>query len=191
MKTLYCISMLALSMAAQAEPTALFTGAFALSNWTITQQGGSIVTALAPASVRLVGANDDRGPSEQNMTIAAPTAGTVGFNWSYATSDSAPVWDAFGFLLNGSFIPVSDDLADVVQQGSFSFVVQAGDVFGFSAFSFDSSNGAASTNISAFRFNPVSAPVPEPSTWALGALGLAAVAAWGRANRTRRSKEHA
>jgi hypothetical protein len=175
LKALLCIPILTLALSAQAELVSQFTGNFDVSRWTITQQGGVVDTSAAPGAVSITGADDDSGPSEQSMTITALEDGVVAFSWAYETQDSAPVWDAFGFLLNGTFIPVSDDLGDVTQAGSFSYSVRMNDVFGFSVVSFDSFGGAATAMVSGFTFTPADdppAPVPTPSTLPLVLLAL-------------------
>lgn len=188
LKALLCIPILTLALTAQAETVSQFTGSFDVSRWTITQQGGVVDTSLAPGAVSITGANDDSGPSEQSMTIAALEDGMVSFSWSYETQDSAPVWDAFGFLLNGAFIPVSDDLGELTQSGSFSYSVRLGDVFGFSILSFDSAGGAATSVVSRFTFAGADDPpvnVPAPATLPLALLALLGT---GGALRTRRGQ---
>lgn len=175
LKALLSIPILTLALSAQAGLVSQFTGNLDVSRWTITQQGGVVDTSLAPVAVSLTGANDDRGPSEQSMTISALEDGVVAFSWSYETQDSAPVWDAFGFVLNGAFIPVSDDLGDLTQAGSFSYSVRMDDVFGFSVMSFDSGGGAATALVSRLTFTPADdppAPVPAPATLPLVLLAL-------------------
>ena len=178
MKALRCLPVMTLALSAQAATVVeQFSGAFDVSQWAITTQGGVIDTLAAPLTVMFTGANNDSGPSEQTMLIAAPSAGFVSFNWVYETLDSAPLWDAFSFTVNGAFNPVSDDLAGTSQSGSFTIKVASGDVFGFSAQSFDSANGSASTWVSGFRFEEISA-VPEPGTLPLMLVALAGGLAW-------------
>lgn len=189
LKALLCVPCLTFALSAHADTVSLFTGDFDVSKWTITEQGGMVDTALAPDSVSLIGADDDSGPTDQRMTIGALQDGVVSFRWSYETLDGAPVWDAFGFVLNGSFIPVSDDLGDFTQSGDFSYTVSLGDIFGFSIQSFDSSGGAATAVVSGFGFTGAVAPppsgVPTPATLPLVLLALLSA---GAALRSRRGQ---
>ena len=89
-----------------------FSGYYAPANWTQSIQGdGSIDTSTAPGSILLVGANNWTGVDlNQNtdFTIAAPTAGTVSFDWNFSTID-LPEFDPFGYLLNGAFTQLTNN----------------------------------------------------------------------------------
>lgn len=158
-----------------------FAGDYAPGNWTQTIQGdGSIDTSGAPASITLTGANDGGGNQNTDFTIAAPTAGTVSFDWSYTTTDIA-FYDPFGYLLNGAFTQLTDDGGSSNQSGSASFSVLAGDMFGFRQNSLDSCCGRASTTISNFNGPIAPASVPGP----LPILGVGAAFAYSRRLRRR------
>jgi len=152
-----------------------FTGDYDVTNWTTTLDGGSIDTSNAPNDIVLTSSDLGGGAaSSQTFTIAAATAGTVNFFWQFNTQDVDDAsFDPFGWLLNGAFTSLSDDLGNDFQYGFETFTVAAGDVFGFSANSTDSQLGVATSKVQNFVFEPVSA-VPEPSTYALmlGGLGL-------------------
>jgi hypothetical protein len=166
--------MLALALSAHGATLNEFTGPFDVSQWSLSTSGGVIDTSAAPASIRFVSSDDGSGPTAQTMTIAATTAATVAFSWTYNTQDSAPVWDAFGFTVNAVFHPVSVDIDPLSQAGNSSFTIAAGDVFGFAALSYDSASGAATTVISSFSFTEIPAvPVPEPATLPMMSLALA------------------
>lgn len=82
-----------LAHAATAQVVTDFQGAFAPGNWTTTITPGSdgSVSVNAPTSVTLTSAtNGTTGgpPSDVDYTIAAPSDGTVTFDWSYTTTDS-------------------------------------------------------------------------------------------------------
>ena len=59
-----------------------------VTNWTTTMTPGtsdaSVDTSLAPASVTLIGADNEVGPSNLDFTVAAHSNGTVSFNWDYS-----------------------------------------------------------------------------------------------------------
>ena len=157
-----------------------FSGPYAVGNWTQTVDGGSINTGGAPGSVSLtssdVGGGTPTNASSQVFTIAAVADGLVSFDWAYKTSDSlGPSFDPFDFLLNASFQQLSDDFGADEQNGSFSWPVSAGDVFGFRAFSQDSCCGPATTEVSNFT-----APVPEPEIYAMMGMGLGLLGWLGR-----------
>jgi hypothetical protein len=110
-----------------------FAGTYAPPNWTqLIVQDGSVDTTNAPTSITVIGSDDSSGlPGQTDFTIAAPSAGTVTFDWNYTTGDISAEYDPFGYLLNGSFFQLTNDsIAD--QSGSATFAVLPGDVFGFS-----------------------------------------------------------
>jgi len=149
-----------------------FSGPYAPANWTFGNTGGStngmVDTSGAPASITLTGGSSGSGSSgTTNFTIAAVASGTLNFHWSYSSSDSGS-YDIGNFLLNGNptFLAANNSQGS----GDFSIALNAGDVFGFQVFSADNLFGAGILTISNF-----SAPVPEPATIALFALGAAGV----------------
>ena len=173
----------ALGLAANpSQALTMFAGAYAPANWTqAVQPDGSINTAGAPASIALTSADNNDGESRKtDFTIAAPLAGTVSFDWTYATADLYPEYDPFGYLLNGAYVPLSNDSGLSNQSGSASFPVLAGDVFGFRQNTNDSIGGGAATTISNFN-GPAAASVPGP----LPLLGAGAAFGWSRQLRKR------
>ncbi|MFM6321705.1 MAG: PEP-CTERM sorting domain-containing protein [Microcystis panniformis] len=165
---------LAAASGASAATVFGFQGPYAPINWTFTNSNadGSVNTGGAPASISLTGGDngsDNFGTTDYTTTAAA--AGTVTFDWDYSTADiDGPFFDRFGYLLNGSFTQVTNNGGGVVQNGTSTFNVLAGDSFGFRIFTTDNISGRGSVTISNF-----SAPIPEPSTvlslLALGGLG--------------------
>ena len=117
-----------------------------------------------------------------DFTIAAPTAGTVSFDWNFSTLDGAQ-YDPFGYLLNGVFTQLTNDLGSQTQSGSASFSVLSGDVFGFRQNSQDSGHGRASTTISNFNGPTAAAPASVPGP--LPILGVGAAFAYSRRLRRR------
>jgi hypothetical protein len=169
-----------------AQALTQFAGYYAPANWTQSIQGdGSINTGGAPASISLSGA-DDNSDTNQNtdFTIAAPTAGTVSFDWAYSNPDDSPQFDPFGYLLNGAFTQLTINDSNLTQSGPVSFSVLAGDVFGFRQNSIDSRYGRASTTISNFN-GPLAASGPASVPGPLPLLGAGAAFGWSRQLRRR------
>jgi len=184
-KTIAPIGLAGATLGLAANPAQALTqlaGYYAPANWTQSiQPDGSIDTSNAPTSITLRGANNGGGNISTDFTIAASLAGTVSFDWSFATTDlDGPVFDPFGYLLNGDFTRLTDNGGGQSQSGSVSFSVLAGDVFGFRQNSTDSLNGRASTTISNFN-GPVLQSVPGP----LPLLGAGAAFGWSRQLRKR------
>ena len=171
-----------------AQALTQFAGDYAPANWDQRIQGdGSIYTGGAPDSISLAGANDaSTSPLTQNtdFRFIAPSAGTVSFDWAYMTADMGPLYDPFGYLLNGAFTRLTNDLGGLNQSGSGSFSVLAGDVFGFRQNSDDSGGGRASTTISNFN-GPSAASGPASAPGPLPLLGAGAAFGWSRQLRKR------
>jgi len=172
---------LAAASSASAATVFGFQTPYAPINWTFTNSNadGSVNTGGAPASISLTGGNDGSGvPGTTDYTTTAAAAGTVTFDWNYSTADD-PFFDPFGYLLNGSFTQVTNDGGGVVQNGTSTFNVLAGDSFGFRIATSENNFGRASVTISNFSApGPMAPPptsVPEPSTvlslLVLGGLG--------------------
>jgi hypothetical protein len=182
------IALAATSLALAANPAqalTLFDGYYAPANWTQTiQPDGSINTGGAPASITLTGADNGGGNKNTDFTIAAPSGGTVSFNWSFLTADG-PFYDPFGYLLNGAFTQLTDNDGAQNQTGSASFNVLAGDVFGFRQNSDDSIFGRASTTITLFNGPVVNGPVAASVPGPLPLLGAGAAFGWSRQLRKR------
>jgi len=64
-----------------------FAGTYAPPNWTqLIVQDGSVDTTNAPTSITVIGSDNGAGSSGQtDFTIAAPSAGTVSFDWNHTT----------------------------------------------------------------------------------------------------------
>jgi hypothetical protein len=175
-----------LALAMSASASADFVGAYDTANWTISNPGGGAVDlGAAPGSITLTSGNAGIA-GDTLFTIAAVNAATVSFDWSYVTND---LWgesgtDAFGYVLNGVFtslINPNQDFTVSTQSGSATFSVNAGDVFGFNANTFDGLYGSSVTTVSAF--NVAAVPVPG-AVWLFGSvMGMFGVALRKRGSR--------
>ncbi|GAB3257667.1 PEP-CTERM sorting domain-containing protein [Chitinimonas naiadis] len=180
-KALYAVLLSGLMGLVSVPASASFVSYYKTSSWTQSLNGGSINLTGAPNTIKLTSSNDGTGPDNTDMTIKAEAAGTVFFNWNYVTSDrDGPAYDPFGWLFNNVFHQLTSG-TDRNQNGTVSFNVKAGDVFGFRIFAKDSTLGSATATVSNFV-----APnrIPEPASIALTGLALAFMAGMRRRNRS-------
>ncbi len=183
MKKLLATAVFLAATAAQASTTVGFTGDYGVPNWAtdFTSPCTSCFTIHSASDLTLGGADgdDDLLDHFTDSFITVPTNATITFDWDYRTEDD-PAYDPFGVITdNGSgllFTQLSDDIGGSPQSGTRSFVVAAGDVFGFRVWSIGSEFGAATGHIGNFRVDVV----PEPTTLALLVIALAAGAATRR-----------
>ena len=177
--------LLGFSMTASAD----FSGYYAPSNWLIGHAPdaltdfGSFNTTGAPGSITLVGSDSNPAVdtfSRVDFTIIAPAAGTFSFNWAYTSTDTAGAfYDPAGYRKNGQFQLTADGGGNS-QSGLVSVLVAAGDTIGFHVTTLDNLGGSASLTISNFH-----APVPEPASVAMLALGLLGLGGAAAARRRR------
>lgn len=174
-------ALLALTLFASAPALADFTGAYNVSNWTETLNGGSIVLTAEPRLIVLISSENQDEFQATDFTITAPEAGLISFDWGYLNGDiNGSFFDPFGYLVNGQFFQLTVDGEFSVQSGSASFQVASGDEFGFRMFSTDSQLGASYASVRNFN----AAPVPEPETYAMMLAGLALVGRFARGRHT-------
>ena len=161
-----------------------FSGSYAPNNWTLTNSNadGFVDTSNAPGSISLTGGNNWSYESGQTAyTTTAAVNSLVSFNWYYSTTDWEPYYDPFGFLLNGVFTELTDPWGSQSQSGTYSTLLNAGDIFGFAVNTTDNSYGSASVTISDFE----ATQVPEPAS----VLGLLAFGALGAGAKLKRNKK--
>ena len=198
-------TLLALALAALAVPAqAQFSGPYAPANWltattgTLAGTGTSAGSASFSSSLlTLVGGNGVApagseascvggtyafaGPCQIQTTIGVP--GTYSFHWSYLTADAdGPAGDIFGVLVNGVRTSLSDPGGSISQSGDRTFTASSS--FGWFLNCSDCTGGAATAMITNFT---VAQPIPELSTYALMAAGLAALGAISRRRREGRT----
>lgn len=151
-----------------------FTGPYDISNWTFSNSNGTdgfLDTSNAPTSVLIASGNNgpiDNG-ANTDFSIVAPFSGSVGFDWSYSTTDG-PFWDRFLVGVDGVFIQLTDNNGSQTQSGSYSISLLEGQLLTLRVFTVDAILGRGETTISNFY------AVPEPTSMAifgLGALGFA------------------
>lgn len=142
-----------------------FTKSFHINNWVSTPDTGSIDISDTPKFLKLTSSNifiETEISREYNTSfiITIPSNGTIKFDWLYNPIEE-PVYDPFGYLLNGTFFVISNNDGETSseQRGTFQKAINAGDIFGFNARSTDGRYGASTTFISNFSFT-VSPTVP-------------------------------
>src|SRR5690242_2261206 len=101
--------------------------------------------------------------STTTYTAVALAAETLTFSWTYTTFDlNGSAEDPGGYVLNGVYTQLSDDNFSYTgglfnTQGTVTFTVNAGDVYGFYVSSFDNFNGAGEIDVTS-----AAAAVPGP-----------------------------
>ena len=172
-------TLLAAALFAASAAHAAFTGGFAPANWTQTP-GTGLVNSFSTTDLSMSSGNSgSNNPSNTDVTIALLGGGTVSFNWDYTTSDSGPpLFDPFSVLNpSPSSLQLTIDLGANTQNGTYSFIANAGDVIGFRIRTVDNLFGSATVRISNFNFapgDPAPNPAPEPGGVALMAAALLA-----------------
>ena len=122
-----------------------------------------IFLASSPTTYQVITISSDNLSGAEgftDLTVDVTDAATVSFDWDYTTNDGA-VWDSFGYLLNGTYVQLSDSNGANTQSGNSGPIdLVPGDVFGFRSQSEDGIGGASTTTVSNFvpGFNGQFAP---------------------------------
>ncbi|WP_297097865.1 hypothetical protein [uncultured Draconibacterium sp.] len=135
------------------------TGYYDILNWTLIENSGSIITSNAPDEITFVSGNSGY-EDDTYMTITAPNDGIVSFEWDYTTVDGAE-YDYPFYIIDGDKYTFStyNESGSNSQSGTESFVVTAGQTFGFGASTTDGIVGSATIKTFTFSFPP-GEPVP-------------------------------
>jgi hypothetical protein len=161
-----------------------FTGFYAPGNWTTTGTQGSATND--GVTLQMISGNAGVGATANlpnvgtlSYTISAAGSGLVSFDWFVPAGGSPDdgTWDYFGVILNGVYsgpnavgsggqTGLGNNDTPEAQTLSFSFSVNQGETFGFFTHTRDGGFGGLTANFTNF-----SAPIPEPTSVALLALG--------------------
>jgi hypothetical protein len=165
-----------------------FTGPYELANWFPGGGGGGgsgtfsnheWLTNSAPSAVGFfASASGLSAEASVGMTIDAVASGIWSFDWQYeglAPDAFAPITG--GFLLNDTFFSLAS--GGVSLSGRFSTNVSEGDMVGFLVVA-SGSDSPSATNSVTMTITGFTAPVPEPSTYALLVMSAAGALWWAR-----------
>jgi hypothetical protein len=161
-----------------------FSGPYAPGNWTtsgtqgsLTNNGITLEMISGNAGVGATGGLPNVGTL--SYTISAVAAGNVSFDWlvPQGGSPDSGNWDYFGVILNGTYFGpnsvgasgqtgLGNNDTPEGQVSSFNFAVNQGDTFGFFIHTRDGGYGPLTA-----QFTNFTAPIPEPTSVALLALG--------------------
>lgn len=164
---------LTIALAPQAK--AGFIGDYALSNFTLTNTNADGFVTPFGDGFMLTGGNTGSGlPGTTDFTTTATGTGVVNFNYSYSAFDF-PGFDFAGYLIGNTFTKLADFDGDF---GTASFMVTAGNKFGFRVGTADNTGEPGILTISNFTApSGGSAGVPEPGAAPILAAAFAVAAA--------------
>jgi hypothetical protein len=150
-----------------------FIGDYSLNNFTLvnTNADGFVSTPDNGLTAVLTGGNNGSGePGTTDLLTTATGTGTVAFHYTYSALDF-PGYDYAGYLVNSAFTQLADTDG---QSGNASFMVTAGQIFGFRVGTLDNTGEPGILTISNFSAPSGGGAVPEPGTAPIVFMGLAA-----------------
>jgi len=136
------------------NPIMGFNGIYDFANWSIITPSGGAVVPMGDTTVMLE-SPDGNIPCPLGASvyfqIVIPSTGQLAFDWSYVSNDvDGPLYDPFGYNLNGTFYQLTDDNGALTQSGTASVAVTAGDIFAFEQNSIDCILGEGASTVVEF-----------------------------------------
>jgi hypothetical protein len=141
-----------------------FSGAYAPANFTFFNSAGgsgSINTSAAPASITITGSDGGaQVPYYSLYSATAVSTGTLTFNWSYHSNDTSQdsTYDPASFKL-GTNLSLLTTGSGINQNGTGSYHITNGTLFGFQVDTTDNYGGAGILTISDFLFLDGPSPI--------------------------------
>lgn len=150
---------------------------------------GSVDETGAPGSITLFGGDDGSGLQGNTLygtTLAGSIASYVSFDWAYGSFDDA-TFDSFGIFFGadpltatftslaggGIFGPPAPDNEGIgTVPGTYTFLVNPGESFGFYVETADNLSGEGFVTISNFNVTPVPTPALLPGLIGMGVAAL-------------------
>ena len=179
-KTTLSAGLMAAALMAGATTASAATTYDNCAGFTLGQDGGNGSVAVLGAGAftcafTLVGSNDSLSDDDSDSvttTFFATANGSqrIEGQFAYSTQDEdGSEFDPFGYFINDMFVELTFDLdAPAIQNGTFAFNVQDGDVFGYYITATDNRLGAASATT---YLDVTAVPVPASALLLLGAVG--------------------
>lgn len=136
------------------NPIMGFMDIYDFANWSIINPDGGSVTPMGTSTVMMESV-DTGLPCPDGASvlfqIVIPSTGQLVFDWDFTSEDvNGPLYDPFGYNLNGTFFQLTDDNGPDHQHGTASVAVTAGDIFAFEQNSVDCILGIGATTVVEF-----------------------------------------
>ncbi|MBL7773041.1 MAG: hypothetical protein JNM95_09280 [Chitinophagaceae bacterium] len=137
-----------------------FAGTYAPASWTttLTNSNGTVNSAGAP-NVVTISSSNSIGNSSSGITgyqHSFTCGGYLTFNWSYTSTDSGPQYDFPRYTVNGGSPIIFPGFKaqfgfSLSQIGTFSLLINPGDVIQLQMYSSDNTGGAATLTLTNFK----------------------------------------
>lgn len=168
-----------------------FSGDYAPAFWGLGNfaADGTVDETGAPGSITLFGGNDQSGLQGNTLygtTLAGSLPSYVSFDWAYGSFDD-PTFDSFGIFFGvdpstatytslaggGIYGPAApDNLGQGTVNGTYTFLVNPGESFGFYVETADNLAGEGFATISNFNVTAVPTPALLPGLIGMGVAAL-------------------
>jgi hypothetical protein len=152
----------------------LFAGQFALNNWVQSENAGQI--SVSSSLVTLESLDDYSGNStETSLCITSQEEADFEFSWEYRTLDLSPVWDPFGYSIDGVFTQLTPDTVGTDLSGNEHISLLPDQHFCFIQSTTDATGGGARTELTGLRRLVRLSTVPESLSYDCSNTGMSTV----------------